>query len=131
MADKIKLEVYDWDAVGKNEVIGTTFFRYSELKSNTVDWSSPRWLNLYGPPDKATGAKALKMAQGFIPASDWKGRCLVSIATRAGATETKAQTRPITSSPKDPATTKYVIRLDLLNATELYTKTKVCCFKIN
>ena len=43
MTNKIMMSVYDWDAIGKNDCIGTNFFKLTELKTDKIDWSIPRW----------------------------------------------------------------------------------------
>lgn len=72
MSDLISIQLRDWDGVGKDDIIGTSkvffflkkvlfiffcnpnnfvlvFVRFSEIvEKKTIDWSVPRWVNVYG-----------------------------------------------------------------------------------
>lgn len=87
LADLIQFQVRDWDAVGKDETISNIYLKFSEITGGTVDWKTPRWINLYGcPEDAGDNENARKMNCGFLEASAWRGRVLVSAESKVVAT---------------------------------------------
>ena len=92
-----------------------------------IDWSSPRWVNLYGLPEGETSTGitekasiAKKMEKGFIEGSAWRGRVLMS-AFATKDPNCKLGKSPA-SPPRDPAVMNYVLRLDLFEAAEVDTQ---------
>lgn len=92
IADKIRIQLRDSDFGTKDDIIATTWLSFSEISSHgLVDWSKPRWINLYGSPTKIeggiskTGQLADKMNLGFIEGNDYRGRILISTAVQLDA----------------------------------------------
>ncbi|XP_038179557.1 myoferlin isoform X2 [Arvicola amphibius] len=97
MCEKIKLTVYDWDRLTKNDVVGTTYLYLSkiaasggEVEANTgetevgfVPTFGPCYLNLYGSPREYTGFPdpydELNTGKGEGVA--YRGRILVELTT--------------------------------------------------
>ncbi|XP_060244870.1 myoferlin isoform X2 [Meriones unguiculatus] len=97
MCEKIKLTVYDWDRLTKNDVVGTTYLYLSkiassggEVEANTgetelgfVPTFGPCYLNLYGSPREYTGFPdpydELNTGKGEGVA--YRGRILVELST--------------------------------------------------
>ncbi|XP_034355053.1 myoferlin isoform X2 [Arvicanthis niloticus] len=97
MCEKIKLTVYDWDRLTKNDVVGTTYLYLSkiaasggEVEANTgetevgfVPTFGPCYLNLYGSPREYTGFPdpydELNTGKGEGVA--YRGRILVELNT--------------------------------------------------
>ncbi len=106
MASTIKISVYDWDRIGKDNLIGTFQVEYNDVKQAALasggaaalelDASSPtsgggsgggggatkdhmvRWFNLYGAPrGRQRGKQAKKMNAGSLPGSFNRGRVLL------------------------------------------------------
>eukprot|EP01114_Cavostelium_apophysatum_P012665 TRINITY_DN2890_c0_g1_i2.p1 TRINITY_DN2890_c0_g1~~TRINITY_DN2890_c0_g1_i2.p1 ORF type:complete len:2032 (+),score=608.70 TRINITY_DN2890_c0_g1_i2:72-6098(+) len=128
MSDKIKVQLKDWDAASKADLIGTAYLKYSDLSSSKIDWNLPRWLNFYGAPAGISDAGLLaknkianKMNNGFLEGSSFRGRVLLAMKTRP-LPDAKLCKNSITSTGLAPATSDYVIRLDLYEASELPTK---------
>ncbi|CAD7686283.1 unnamed protein product [Nyctereutes procyonoides] len=97
MCEKIKLTIYDWDRLTKNDVVGTTYLHLSkiaasggEVEANTgetevgfVPTFGPCYLNLYGSPREYTGFPdpydELNTGKGEGVA--YRGRILVELST--------------------------------------------------
>uniref|UniRef100_H0VFK3 Myoferlin n=1 Tax=Cavia porcellus TaxID=10141 RepID=H0VFK3_CAVPO len=97
MCEKIKLTVFDWDRLTKNDVVGTTYLYLSkiaasggEVEANTgetevgfVPTFGPCYLNLYGSPREYTGFPDpyddLNTGKGEGVA--YRGRILVELST--------------------------------------------------
>jgi len=122
MADLIKFQVKDWDQGTKDEVVATTQLKFSEVGAGT--WKHPRWVNLYGTPDNVSastpgkaGELAVKMNDGFIEGSCYRGRVLISMDGRVINDPKLGKTK--TNPGQEPAVANYIVRFDLLEGSEL------------
>ncbi|XP_006147705.1 myoferlin isoform X2 [Tupaia chinensis] len=113
MCEKIKLTVYDWDRLTKNDVVGTTYLYLSkiaasggEVEANTgetevgfVPTFGPCYLNLYGSPREYTGFPdpydELNTGKGEGVA--YRGRILVELSTLLEKTPPDKKLEPISN----------------------------------
>ncbi|XP_012889823.1 PREDICTED: myoferlin isoform X2 [Dipodomys ordii] len=113
MCEKIKLTVYDWDRLTKNDVVGTTYLYLSkiaasggEVEVNTgetevgfVPTFGPCYLNLYGSPREYTGFPDpyddLNTGKGEGVA--YRGRILVELSTFLEKTPPDKMLEPISN----------------------------------
>ncbi|XP_046305761.1 myoferlin isoform X2 [Marmota monax] len=113
MCEKIKLTVYDWDRLTKNDVVGTTYLYLSkiaasggEVEANTgetevgfVPTFGPCYLNLYGSPREYTGFPdpydELNTGKGEGVA--YRGRILVELSTFLEKTPPDKKLEPISN----------------------------------
>ncbi|XP_035461979.2 myoferlin isoform X1 [Scophthalmus maximus] len=97
MCERIKLTLYDWDRLTRNDAIGTTFFNLSKMSSpgGEIEESTgesevgflpafgPCYVNLYGSPREFTGLpdpyEELNLGKGEGVA--YRGRVLVELST--------------------------------------------------
>ncbi|CAB1341784.1 unnamed protein product, partial [Coregonus sp. 'balchen'] len=98
MCESIKLTVFDWDRLTRNDVIGTTFLNLTKIASSggEIEVSSgqaevgflpafgPCYLNLYGSPREFTGLldpyEELNFGKGEGVA--YRGRVLIELSTQ-------------------------------------------------
>ncbi|KAM3862781.1 myoferlin [Diretmus argenteus] len=98
MCERIKLTVYDWDRLTKNDAIGTTFLNLSKIASSggEIEVSTagsevgflpafgPCYVNLYGSPREFTGLPdpydELNFGKGEGVA--YRGRVLIELSTQ-------------------------------------------------
>ncbi|XP_074230043.1 myoferlin isoform X1 [Camelus bactrianus] len=113
VCEKIKLTVYDWDRLTKNDVVGTTYLHLSkiaasggEVEANTgetevgfVPTFGPCYLNLYGSPREYTGFPdpydELNTGKGEGVA--YRGRILVELSTLLEKTPPDKKLEPISN----------------------------------
>ncbi|XP_036684451.1 myoferlin isoform X2 [Balaenoptera musculus] len=113
VCEKIKLTIYDWDRITKNDVIGTTYLHLSkiaasggEVEANTgetevgfVPTFGPCYLNLYGSPREYTGFPdpydELNTGKGEGVA--YRGRILVELSTLLEKTPPDKKLEPISN----------------------------------
>uniref|UniRef100_A0A8C9UQG4 Myoferlin n=1 Tax=Spermophilus dauricus TaxID=99837 RepID=A0A8C9UQG4_SPEDA len=117
MCEKIKLTVYDWDRLTKNDVVGTTYLYLSKIAAsggevegktftNTgetevgfVPTFGPCYLNLYGSPREYTGFPdpydELNTGKGEGVA--YRGRILVELSTFLEKTPPDKKLEPISN----------------------------------
>ncbi|XP_061025782.1 myoferlin isoform X2 [Eubalaena glacialis] len=113
VCEKIKLTIYDWDRLTKNDVIGTTYLHLSkiaasggEVEANTgetevgfVPTFGPCYLNLYGSPREYTGFPdpydELNTGKGEGVA--YRGRILVALSTLLEKTPPDKKLEPISN----------------------------------
>ncbi|KAM6184050.1 myoferlin isoform 2-T2 [Erethizon dorsatum] len=113
MCEKIKLTVFDWDRLTKNDVVGTTYLYLSkiaasggEVEVNTgetevgfVPTFGPCYLNLYGSPREYTGFPDpyddLNTGKGEGVA--YRGRILVELSTLLEKTPPDKKLEPISN----------------------------------
>ncbi|XP_053765709.1 myoferlin isoform X4 [Panthera pardus] len=113
MCEKIKLTIYDWDRLTKNDVVGTTYLYLSkiaasggEVEANTgetevgfVPTFGPCYLNLYGSPREYTGFPdpydELNTGKGEGVA--YRGRILVELSTFLEKTPPDKKLEPISN----------------------------------
>ncbi|XP_055986386.1 myoferlin isoform X2 [Sorex fumeus] len=113
VCEKIKLTVYDWDRLTKNDVVGTTYLHLSkiaasggEVEANTgetevgfVPTFGPCYLNLYGSPREYTGFPdpydELNTGKGEGVA--YRGRILVELSTFLEKTPPDKKLEPISN----------------------------------
>ncbi|XP_004632105.1 myoferlin isoform X5 [Octodon degus] len=113
MCEKIKLTVFDWDRLTKNDVVGTTYLYLSkiaasggEVEANTgetevgfVPTFGPCYLNLYGSPREYTGFPDpyddLNTGKGEGVA--YRGRILVELNTLLEKTPPEKKLQPISN----------------------------------
>uniref|UniRef100_A0A8C2V7N3 Myoferlin n=1 Tax=Chinchilla lanigera TaxID=34839 RepID=A0A8C2V7N3_CHILA len=113
MCEKIKLTVFDWDRLTKNDVVGTTYLYLSkiaasggEVEANTgetevgfVPTFGPCYLNLYGSPREYTGFPDpyddLNTGKGEGVA--YRGRILVELSTLLEKTPPDKKLEPISN----------------------------------
>uniref|UniRef100_A0A2K5SE65 Myoferlin n=1 Tax=Cebus imitator TaxID=2715852 RepID=A0A2K5SE65_CEBIM len=111
VCEKIKLTIYDWDRLTKNDVVGTTYLHLSkiaasggEVEVNTgetevgfVPTFGPCYLNLYGSPREYTGFPdpydELNTGKGEGVA--YRGRILVELTTFLEKTPPDRKIEPI------------------------------------
>ncbi|KAL4699321.1 hypothetical protein H8959_011978, partial [Pygathrix nigripes] len=111
VCEKIKLTIYDWDRLTKNDVVGTTYLHLSkiaasggEVEVNTgetevgfVPTFGPCYLNLYGSPREYTGFPdpydELNTGKGEGVA--YRGRILVELVTFLEKTPPDKKLEPI------------------------------------
>ncbi|XP_032101403.1 myoferlin isoform X4 [Sapajus apella] len=111
VCEKIKLTIYDWDRLTKNDVVGTTYLHLSkiaasggEVEVNTgetevgfVPTFGPCYLNLYGSPREYTGFPdpydELNTGKGEGVA--YRGRILVELTTFLEKTPPDRKLEPI------------------------------------
>ncbi|XP_062256997.1 myoferlin isoform X1 [Platichthys flesus] len=98
MCERIKLTMYDWDRLTRNDAIGTSFLNLSQMSSSggEIDASTaesevgflpafgPCYVNLYGSPREFTGLpdpyEELNLGKGEGVA--YRGRVLVELSTQ-------------------------------------------------
>lgn len=113
VCEKIKLTVYDWDRLTKNDVVGTTYLHLSkiaasggEVEANTgetevgfIPTFGPCYLNLYGSPREYTGFpdpyEELNTGKGEGVA--YRGRILVELSTFLEKTPPDKRLEPISN----------------------------------
>ncbi|XP_035882895.1 myoferlin isoform X2 [Phyllostomus discolor] len=113
VCEKIKLTVYDWDRLTKNDVVGTTYLHLSkiaasggEVEANTgetevgfIPTFGPCYLNLYGSPREYTGFPdpydELNTGKGEGVA--YRGRILVELSTFLEKTPPDKKLQPISN----------------------------------
>ncbi|XP_024595281.1 myoferlin isoform X2 [Neophocaena asiaeorientalis asiaeorientalis] len=113
VCEKIKLTIYDWDRLTKNDVIGTTYLHLSkiaasggEVEANTgetevgfIPTFGPCYLNLYGSPREYTGFPdpydELNTGKGEGVA--YRGRILVELSTLLEKTPPDKKLEPISN----------------------------------
>ena len=47
MQDRVQIEVYDYDTMNEDDLIGTIYLRFSDCMLGRI---GPRWFNMYGDP---------------------------------------------------------------------------------
>uniref|UniRef100_A0A8C6BVU7 Myoferlin n=1 Tax=Monodon monoceros TaxID=40151 RepID=A0A8C6BVU7_MONMO len=113
VCEKIKLTIYDWDRLTKNDVVGTTYLHLSkiaasggEVEANTgetevgfIPTFGPCYLNLYGSPREYTGFPdpydELNTGKGEGVA--YRGRILVELSTLLEKTPPDKRLEPISN----------------------------------
>lgn len=113
VCEKIKLTIYDWDRLTKNDVVGTTYLYLSkiaasggEVEANTgetevgfVPTFGPCYLNLYGSPREYTGFPdpydELNTGKGEGVA--YRGRIFVELSTLLEKTPPDKKLEPISN----------------------------------
>uniref|UniRef100_F6VMB5 Myoferlin n=1 Tax=Callithrix jacchus TaxID=9483 RepID=F6VMB5_CALJA len=113
VCEKIKLTIYDWDRLTKNDIVGTTYLHLSkiaasggEVEVNTgetevgfVPTFGPCYLNLYGSPREYTGFPdpydELNTGKGEGVA--YRGRILVELTTFLEKTPPDKKLEPISN----------------------------------
>ncbi|XP_036903266.1 myoferlin isoform X2 [Sturnira hondurensis] len=113
VCEKIKLTVYDWDRLTKNDIVGTTYLHLSkiaasggEVEANTgetevgfIPTFGPCYLNLYGSPREYTGFPdpydELNAGKGEGVA--YRGRILVELSTFLEKTPPDKKLQPISN----------------------------------
>uniref|UniRef100_A0A452QDC3 Myoferlin n=1 Tax=Ursus americanus TaxID=9643 RepID=A0A452QDC3_URSAM len=118
MCEKIKLTVYDWDRLTKNDVVGTTYLHLSKIAASGgevegkplsraatrqgvgfVPTFGPCYLNLYGSPREYTGFPdpydELNTGKGEGVA--YRGRILVELSTFLEKTPPDKKLEPISN----------------------------------
>jgi len=81
VTDKMYLKLYDYDAIGSNELVGTFKFSFKKLRKG--EYNEPFWANCYGAPPDESGSAADRMNRLPQTASCWKGRMLLRMFTAA------------------------------------------------
>ncbi|KAM5235935.1 myoferlin isoform 2-T2 [Ctenodactylus gundi] len=113
MCEKIKLTVYDWDRLTKNDVVGTTYLYLSKIaasggdvEANTgetevgfVPTFGPCYLNLYGSPREYTGFPDPydELNSGKGEGVAYRGRILVELSTFLEKTPPDKKLEPISN----------------------------------
>uniref|UniRef100_A0A8C0QUW0 Myoferlin n=1 Tax=Canis lupus dingo TaxID=286419 RepID=A0A8C0QUW0_CANLU len=111
MCEKIKLTIYDWDRLTKNDVVGTTYLHLSKIAASGgevegkifevgfVPTFGPCYLNLYGSPREYTGFPdpydELNTGKGEGVA--YRGRILVELSTFLEKTPPDKKLEPISN----------------------------------
>uniref|UniRef100_A0A8C5XC17 Myoferlin n=1 Tax=Microcebus murinus TaxID=30608 RepID=A0A8C5XC17_MICMU len=111
VCEKIKLTIYDWDRLTKNDVVGTTYLHLSkiaasggEVEVNTgetevgfVPTFGPCYLNLYGSPREYTGFPDPydELNSGKGEGVAYRGRILVELTTLLEQTPPDKKLEPI------------------------------------
>ncbi|TMS04767.1 Myoferlin [Larimichthys crocea] len=86
MCERVKLTMYDWDRLTKDDAIGTTFLNLSTMSSSggEIEAFGPCYVNLYGSPREFTGLPdpydELNFGKGEGVA--YRGRVLVELSTQ-------------------------------------------------
>eukprot|EP00741_Cyanophora_paradoxa_P022431 tig00021489_g21657.t1 len=102
LSDLIRVEVWDYNTGGNDELIGLQEFKLSEIRTRKF---GPQWVNLYA----AT-------AKGGQP-SVYRGRVLMEILVEKLQGPGKPETRNI-SPLAEPPLNRYFLRMDLMEAAE-------------
>uniref|UniRef100_A0A8C8ZN55 Myoferlin n=1 Tax=Prolemur simus TaxID=1328070 RepID=A0A8C8ZN55_PROSS len=113
VCEKIKLTIYDWDRLTKNDVVGTTYLHLSkiaasggEVEVNTgetevgfVPTFGPCYLNLYGSPREYTGFPDPydELNSGKGEGVAYRGRILVELTTFLEKTPPDKKLEPISN----------------------------------
>ena len=84
-SSSVKVSLMDHDLIGKDELVGSIFLNFEQLKKDT--YRDYFWCNFYGAPPLATGPQAEYMSNCPNAASHWRGRLLLR-----GWIEEKAET---------------------------------------
>ncbi|KAL8187136.1 UNVERIFIED_CONTAM: hypothetical protein K2H54_034151, partial [Gekko kuhli] len=114
MCEKIRLTVYDWDRLTKNDTVGTTYLSLSriaasggEVEANTGETEvgflptfGPCYLNLYGSPREYTGFPDPydELNSGKGEGVAYRGRILVELCTLL---DSKPLSKKIETIPSD------------------------------
>ncbi|XP_039632392.1 myoferlin-like [Polypterus senegalus] len=98
VSDRIKLTVYDWDRLNKNDIVGTAFLSLSKIASSggEVEGESemgflpafgPCYINLYGSPREFTGLldPFEQLNLGKAEGVAYRGRVLIELTTQIDA----------------------------------------------
>ena len=74
-SSSVKVSLMDHDLIGKDELVGSIFLNFEQLKKDT--YRDYFWCNFYGAPPLATGPQAEYMSNCPNAASHWRGRLLL------------------------------------------------------
>ena len=77
ITNKISISIWDHDAIGDDELIGSLSFNWNKLGDEAS--SKFQWSNIYGAPDNITNDAAKEMNSNDKGASNWRGRILVKM----------------------------------------------------
>uniref|UniRef100_A0A8C6YG32 Myoferlin n=1 Tax=Naja naja TaxID=35670 RepID=A0A8C6YG32_NAJNA len=110
MCEKIRLMVYDWDRLTKNDVVGTTYLCLSKIAASGGEVEEtevgflptfgPCYLNLYGSPREYTGFPDPydELNYGKGEGVSYRGRILVELST---VLDSKPHANKIETIPSD------------------------------
>eukprot|EP00743_Colponemidia_sp_Colp-15_P011268 GILK01012542.1.p1 GENE.GILK01012542.1~~GILK01012542.1.p1 ORF type:complete len:1447 (-),score=299.86 GILK01012542.1:238-4578(-) len=121
MSDRVEVGVWDQDLIGSDELVGTLFFKYSELIRNPIH--TPRWFGLYGAPLGTDNSAAKLMNTVSRDASFFRGRILLSLSTKPQDDDNPQE--ELVWGPKafnvepEPPTTSYFMLADVYSHHEI------------
>ena len=75
VSSSVKVTLMDHDAIGKDELVGSVFLNFEQLRKGK--FKEFFWSNFYGAPPLASGDEAEKMNSLPSAASHWRGRLLL------------------------------------------------------
>ncbi|MES1914224.1 MAG: hypothetical protein MHM6MM_006322, partial [Cercozoa sp. M6MM] len=115
----ITIKVKDWD-VGSNDLIGTAFFDYTELKEAPDQQLGPMWVHLYGAPHGKQAGFAKRMNRGLVDATTYRGRVLLSMQVEPCANpEKQVVEADVPNDNAIPPMQTYALQCDLYEGCEL------------
>jgi hypothetical protein len=62
-----------------DEIISRIYFSFKDLQANPGKYRVPKWYNLYGAPKQDYSRKMNAMNKGYLEASVFRGRVLLSL----------------------------------------------------
>eukprot|EP00003_Mantamonas_plastica_P023874 TRINITY_DN4363_c0_g1_i1.p1 TRINITY_DN4363_c0_g1~~TRINITY_DN4363_c0_g1_i1.p1 ORF type:complete len:910 (+),score=331.98 TRINITY_DN4363_c0_g1_i1:865-3594(+) len=117
LSNAITFGVYDSDAVGSDDLVASTEFKFTEVQ---IEEMNPRWFNLYGLPRTSLMADLGNMgSDAYGIKTDYLGRVLLGM--RADQDEDPMLGIKSISPCAEPETDEYLLRFDLYEAAELPT----------
>ncbi|MES1910298.1 MAG: hypothetical protein MHM6MM_002918, partial [Cercozoa sp. M6MM] len=120
----IVVKVKDWD-VGSDDLIGTAFFDYADLKEAPNHELGPMWVHLYGAPHGKQAGFAKRMNRGLVDATSYRGRVLLSMQVEpCDRPEKQVVEVDAPDDDKLPSMQTYGIQCDLYEGCELPKQSK-------
>jgi len=118
LGDTIIVQVLDWDAVGKNDIIGTFTFSYKEVKTKGIP---PRWVHMYGAPKGEQKNKvASRMNRAIIEGSVYRGSMMIGMSAKK-TEEPKIDSHKIALAKNEaPIIKDWSLQVDVYQGVEVY-----------
>lgn len=129
MSDVVKVQLYDYDLGSADDLIGTVFLSYKELRAHPL---APRWFNMYGGPEFCDSDVAMEMNNGITEGTNYRGRVLIEASVRQ-VNKPKISIEKIEDLKLSylPQMSNWVLQVDVYQANEIPLKGKwrceVCC----
>jgi hypothetical protein len=118
MSDVVKISLWDFDNVAKDDLIATTTLSYKKIKSG--EYKQPMWLNFYGAPEGMKLHYSEKMNKGFVEGSFFRGKLLVDISIEPSEIPKPGiESIPVLPENKFPVLINYTIQCDVYQVLEI------------
>lgn len=126
LSDRIELQLYDWDAVGENDLISVHYFSFQDIMTN--GWG-PEWVYFYGAPGADCSEKAELWNKGFKEGTAYRGRVYMQL-TAYPTTNPRINTKYL-SPMAEQKFEDYIMTVDVYEGNEIVNTSSEVTLEMN